>query len=50
MRFFEVFILYWSILDLQCCVSVPQSDSVTFTHIPVLFQILFLLRLFQNIE
>lgn len=31
MRFLDVFILYWSVVGLECCVSVPQSDSVTVT-------------------
>ena len=36
-RFFDVLILYWSVVDLECCVSVPQNDSVPFTRTPVLF-------------
>ena len=50
--FFKVliFTVYWSIVDLQCCVSfsIQQSDSVI--HIFILFQILFPYRLLQNIE
>lgn len=49
MRFFDVFILYWSAVGLECCVSVPQSDSVTFTGC-LFFSHSFPLRLFQNTE
>ena len=36
----SMFILYWSIVDLQCCVSdVQQSDSII--HISIPFQIFF---------
>ena len=37
-----IFILYWSIVDLKCCVSlgVQQSESVIHIHISILFQIL----------
>ena len=38
-----IFILYWSIVDLQCVLvsGVQQSDSVIHIHISTLFQILF---------
>ena len=47
-----IFILYWSIVDLQCCVSFrcTESDSVIHTPISILFQILFPYRLLRNIE
>ena len=47
-----VFILYWNIGDLQCCVSfaVQQSDSVIHVHKSTLFQILSPYRLLQNTE
>ena len=49
-----IFILYWHIVALQCCVrvgaGVQQSGSVIHIHISILFQILFPHRLFQNIE
>ena len=39
--FLIIFILFWSVADLQCCVSaVQQSESVTHIHISILFQIL----------
>ena len=50
-RLFLIFILYWSIVDLQCCISgVQQRDSVIHIHIAILSQILFPHRLLQNIE
>ena len=47
---FCIFILYWSVVALQCCISfynvalvssVQQDDSVLHAHISILFQILF---------
>ena len=46
-----IFILYWSIVDLQCCISgIQQSDSLTYVHISILLQIVFPCRLLQNTE
>ena len=46
-----IFILYWSIVDLQCCVSgVHQSESVIHTHVSIIFQILFHDGLSQDTE
>ena len=51
LKFNLIFILYWSIVDLQCCISgVQQRDSVIHIHIAILSQILFPHRLLQNIE
>ena len=38
--FFNIFILYWSIADLQCCIvsGVQQSDSVIHIHISILLK------------
>ena len=47
--FFKLFILYWSIVDWQCCVlGVQQNDSVM--HVPIISQILPPFRLFYNTE
>ena len=48
--FFNLFFLCWSIVDSQYVLvsGVQQSDAVI--HISLLFQILFLSRLLQNIE
>ena len=49
--FFLIFTLYWSIVDLQHCVSgVQQSDLVIHIHISILFQVFFPYRLLQSIE
>ena len=50
--FFLNLVLYWSIVDLQCCVSFrcTADDSVIHVHTPILFQILFPDRLLQKIE
>ena len=43
---------YWSVVDLQCCVSVSvqQSESVIHIHISTLVSILFPYRSLQSIE
>jgi hypothetical protein len=40
----SLFVLNWSIRDLQFVSGVQQSDSVLHTHIFILFQILFAYR------
>lgn len=46
---FKLFILYWRVVDWQCCVSgVQQSDSVM--HVSILSQILPPFRWFYHIE
>ena len=46
------FILYWSIVDLQCVLvsGVQQGDSVIHIHISFFFQIPFPCKLLQNTE
>ena len=52
LTYFLTFILYWSIVDIQCFAvsGVQQSDSVTHIHLSILFQILLPYRLLENIE
>ena len=47
---FKIFALYCSIVDYQCCVSVMYIAKWFIIHVSILFQILFLFSLLQNIE
>ena len=53
-KLFKKIILYWNtILKLVHNVlvsGIQQSDSVIYIHVSILFQVLFPLRLLQNIE
>ena len=42
-------ILHWSMVDEQCF-RCQQSDSVILTHVSILFQVIFPLRLLHNIK
>ena len=41
---------YWSIVDLQCCISFRYTTKNPFIHISTVFQILFPYRPLQSIE
>ena len=48
---FHLFLkFYWSIADLQCCISFRCTVKCSVIHIFILLQILFSYRLSQNIE
>ena len=48
--FFQLFILFWMINNVELVSGVQQSDSVIHMHVSILSQILLRLRWFHNIE